>query len=318
MKKDFLSLLDLNPEELTELLSLTDSLRATRSYRPMAGKTACLLFQKPSLRTRVSFEVGVAQLGGTSIFMSNEGVGLGQREAVSDVAQVLSGYTDVIIARLFEHSLIEDLAKYATVPVINALTDLSHPCQVLADIYTIQQHAKLTPKLKVAFIGDGNNVANSWLEMAAIVPMHFVLAHPDGFAPDRKILKKVRAAGISTIECVEDPFEAAENADVLYTDVWMSMGQEAEQAKRKQIFAKYQIDEALLGVAKKDALIMHCLPAHRGEEITDDVLTGKHSVVFEQAENRLHVQKAVLANLVGGIGSSAVYQPTEWSIGVEV
>jgi ornithine carbamoyltransferase len=320
MKKDFLSLLDLDSDELLELLSLTDSLRMSKHFRPLEGKTACLLFQKPSLRTQVSFQVGVAQLGGTSIFLSNDTVGVGKREKMSDIAQVLSGYADVVIARLFEHSLIEELAQNATIPVINALTDLSHPCQILADVYTMQQHKKLFPGVKVAFIGDGNNVANSWIEMAALTPMHFVLAHPKGFGPDKNIVREAESRGLSTIEFVEDPFEAANKADVLYTDVWMSMGQEDEAANRKKVFAKYQINDELISVAKKDAIVMHCLPAHRGEEITESALTGKHSVVFEQAENRLHAQKAVLAKLVGGtrLASAALplFEPVEWSAGM--
>ncbi len=312
MKKDLLSLFDLDQEELFELLSLTDTLRMTRRHQPMLGKTAALLFQKPSLRTRVSFEVGVSQLGGSSIFMGNEGVGLGVRESVSDVAQVLSGYVDVIIARLFEHSLVEELAQSANIPVINALTDLSHPCQILADIYTIQQHGKLTPDLKVAFIGDGNNVANSWIELAGIIPMHFALAHPEGYGPDRNILAKARAAGLSTIECVNDPKAAAENADVLYTDVWMSMGQETEGREREAIFKEFQINDSLLVGSVSDSLVMHCLPAHRDQEITHAAMTCKHSVIFEQAENRLHAQKAILAKLVGHLTGVPKYEPVEW------
>jgi ornithine carbamoyltransferase len=317
MKKDLLSLFDLDQEEIFELLSLTDTLRSTRRHQPMLGKTAALLFQKPSLRTRVSFEVGVSQLGGSSIFMGNEGVGLGVRESVSDVAQVLSGYVDVIIARLFDHSLIEELAASSSIPVINALTDLSHPCQILADLYTIQQHGKLTPNLKVAFIGDGNNVANSWIELAGIIPMHFMLAHPEGYGPDAAILAKSQAAGISTIELVNDPKLASENADVLYTDVWMSMGQEHEGSERKAIFKEFQINQQLLEVSHDDSLVMHCLPAHRGEEISEQALAGKHSVIFEQAENRLHVQKAILAKLVGHLSARPTYQPVEWQAGVD-
>jgi ornithine carbamoyltransferase len=297
MKKDLLSILDLSPAELEELFALTDELK-TDSSHPLAGKTAALLFQKPSFRTRVSFEVGIYQLGGYPIFLSNESIGLGQREPAADIARLLSRYTDLIIARLFDHALLLELAHYATIPVINALTDLSHPCQVLADLYTLRQRGVLHKGIKVAFIGDGNNVVNSWLEASSLVPMHFVLAAPRGYEPNRDILDHARRSGVSTIEIVSDPATAATNADVLYTDVWTSMGQEAESEQRRKAFAGYQVNDALIALAKPDALVMHCLPAHRGEEVSAAVLDGTHSIIFEQAENRLHVQKALMTKLV--------------------
>ncbi|MCI0708473.1 MAG: ornithine carbamoyltransferase [Ignavibacteriae bacterium] len=298
MKKDFLSILDLTPNELDELFVLADTLRKDTRRHPLEGKTAALIFQKPSLRTRVSFEVGIYQLGGHPIFLSQEGIGLGQRESASDVAKLLSRYNHLIVARLFDHQLLLDLASYSDIPVINALTDLNHPCQILADMYTIRQHGKLRKGVKVAFIGDGNNVVNSWLEVAALYPMHFVLAAPKGYDPDKDILHRAQRAGASTIEIQRDPAVAAENADVIYTDVWTSMGQEVEAAKRKKAFKNYQVNEHLLALAKQDCLVMHCMPAHREEEITVGVLDGKQSVIFDQAENRLHIQKAIMTKLI--------------------
>lgn len=299
-KQDLLDLTVMTKQDFEDLMHLTDVLKHTDA-KPLAGKHVTLLFQKPSLRTRVSFEVGVAQLGGTSLYLSNEGVGLGEREAVSDVARVLSSYSSCIVARLFDHNMLLDLAKHSTVPVVNALTDQSHPCQILADLYTIRQHGKLLPGLKIAFIGDGNNVANSWIEMAAIYPMHLSIASPYGYAPDTATLARAQAAGISTIEVVDDPRIAADSADAIYTDVWTSMGQESEQLARRTAFKDYQINAALTRLAHPNALIMHCLPAHRGEEITDEAIESKNSVIFDQAENRLHVQKAILATLLGPV-----------------
>jgi ornithine carbamoyltransferase len=298
MNKHFLSLLDLSQGELQEIFHLADTLKHRHEYRPLAGKVVTLLFQKPSLRTRVSFEVGIHQLGGDAIFLSQEGVGLGTRESASDVAGVLSGYGDMIVARLFEHQTILDLAAHATVPVVNALTDLSHPCQVLADLYTLHEMGKLSPGMKIAFVGDGNNVVNSWLEMATLYPMQFVLAAPDGYWPDAEILRRAIASGVSTIEITDDPAKGAYGADVIYTDVWTSMGQEEEAETRRKAFAPYQINASLLSLAGPDCAVMHCLPAHRGEEITDDVIDGSQSVVLAQAKNRLHVQKAVMVKLM--------------------
>ncbi|HET6400771.1 MAG TPA: ornithine carbamoyltransferase [Candidatus Kapabacteria bacterium] len=297
-KHDLLDLTVMTKQDVEDLMHLTDVLKHTDA-KPLAGKHVTLIFQKPSLRTRVSFEVGISQLGGTSLYLSNEGVGLGDRESVADVAKVLASYSDCIVARLFDHNVLLGLAEHASVPVINALTDRSHPCQILADMYTIRQHGKLTPGMKVAFIGDGNNVAHSWLEMAAIYPMHLAIAAPAGYHPDPKILEYAIASGISTIEILDDPRVAADSADVIYTDVWTSMGQEAEQAARKKAFQSFQVNKQLLQLAHPNALVMHCLPAHRGEEITSDAMDSIHSVVFDQAENRLHVQKAILTTLLG-------------------
>jgi len=300
MKRDFVDLSGYTAEEIRTIFTMTDALKQEHivSRRVMEGKTAALIFEKQSLRTRVSFEVGVAHLGGQSVFLAQQQIGLQSRETVEDIAEVLSRYNDLIIARTMKHQTVCDLAKHATVPVINALTDLLHPCQILADSFTLHERGRLTPETKIVFIGDGNNIVNSWLELAEKIPMHFVLACPEGYEPDASIVARARAAGVSRIEILRDPFEAAEGADVLYTDVWVSMGQEEERVRRQSAFQRYQINEALLAVAKRNCVVMHCLPAHRGEEITQFVLEGPHSIVMEEAENRLHVQKSIMIHLL--------------------
>ncbi len=301
MKKDLLSIFDLTQDDLSEIFNLADQFKHQRiSAKPLEGKSVAMIFQKPSLRTRVSFEVGIYELGGHPVFLAQESVGIGTRESAADVARLFSRYCSAIVARLFGHNVLLDLAKYTTIPVINALTDHSHPCQVISDVFTLKERGKLKPDVKIAFIGDGNNVVNSWLEIATRIPIHFVLAAPEGYDPDRNVLAKAKSVSISKIEIVRDPFQAAENADVLYTDVWVSMGQEEEKAKRLRVFKKYTIDAKLLKVAKDDCIVMHCLPTHRGEEITEEVIDGTHSVIFDQAENRLHVQKAILVKLLAG------------------
>ena len=298
MNKNFLSLLDIQQAELEEIFLLADSLKTNGSYRPLAGKSVAMIFQKPSLRTRVSFEVGIVQLGGHPIFLSQEGIGIGKRETAGDIARLLSRMTNMIVARLFDHEVLVELAQRASVPVINALTDLSHPCQIVADLYTMRQHGKLKPGAKVVFVGDGNNVVNSWLEMCTLYPLHFVLAAPKGYGPNIDILEMAVGAGLSVVEIVEDPTVAVKDADVVYTDVWTSMGQEAEADERRKALAHYQVNEKLLSLAKPDCVVMHCLPAHRGEEITEEVIEGNRSIVFDEAENRLHAQKAIMAKLI--------------------
>jgi ornithine carbamoyltransferase len=299
MNKDFISIADLTVNEVFELLTLTDSLKAQKDAKPLSGKTVAMIFQKPSLRTRVSFEVGVIQLGGHAIFLTDEGVGLGVRESAADVANVVSRFNNAIVARVFSHQLLLDLAKYATVPVINALSDLSHPCQIMADLYTIRQHNKLRDHVKIAYVGDGNNVVNSWLELSSIIPIHLTLAIPFGYEPNKIIFDKAINAKVSKIEIIRDPKNAVNKADVVYTDTWTSMGKEKEKTKRIYDFWEYQVNSSLLRHATKDVIVMHCLPAHRGEEITNEVLDGKQSVVNDQAENRLHIQKAIMAKLIG-------------------
>ena len=301
MKRDFVSITDFTGEELNAMFRLSRWLKEERpaDVQPLKGKTAALIFEKPSLRTHVSFEVGILQLGGQSVFLSQTNIGLSTREAVRDIAEVLSRYNDLIIARTLKHSTITGLAEFATVPVINALTDLSHPCQVMADALTLLERGLLTKSSRIVFVGDGNNVANSWLELATKIPLHFVMACPEGFEPNADILRKAQGGGLSTIEIIRDPYEAAAGAKVLYTDVWVSMGQDAEVEKRRKAFARYQLNADLLKVADPECVVMHCLPARRGEEITAEVLEGKHSIVLDEAENRMHCQKGIIAYLFG-------------------
>jgi ornithine carbamoyltransferase len=301
MKRDFVSLSTFTRGEIEEIFSLTTRIKQNRSvhFHPLANKTAALIFEKPSLRTHVSFEVGIIQLGGQSIYLTQNNIGLSTREAVRDIAEVLSRYNDLIVARTMKHETVTGLAEFASVPVINALTDLSHPCQIMADAFTLLERGLLSQSTKIVFIGDGNNVVNSWLELAGIIPLHFVLACPEGYEPNKEILANARRADVSNIEIVHDPVKAASNAGVLYTDVWVSMGQDAEVEKRRRAFQQYQINSTLLRVAKPECVVMHCLPAHRGEEITAEALEGNQSIVIDQAENRLHIQKGIIAYLFG-------------------
>ena len=302
MKRDFLQITDFTTEEIRATLQLAIDLKkrlhSAEAYLPLQHKTLAMIFAKPSARTRISFETGMTQLGGHAIFLGPNDIGIGKREAVKDIARVVSRYDDIIMARLFDHAHAVELAEYASVPVINGLTDLTHPCQVMADILTVLEHRGHLDDLKVAFIGDGNNVANSWINLAARIPMHFVLSSPSGYDPDAAILENARQAGLSTIDIIRDPVEAVKNADVIYTDVWTSMGQEDEKEIRLKAFMPYQVNQQLVANAKDDVYVMHCLPAHRGEEITDEVLDGPHSIVFDEAENRMHAQKAIIMKLL--------------------
>jgi ornithine carbamoyltransferase len=293
--KHLLNFSHLGAEGIYNLFHLATTLQKNPAIKPLTGKSIGVLFQKPSLRTRVSFEVGISELGGVPVILNDEAIGLGKRESVSDVGKVLERYCDGIVARVFEHSILEGFAQATTIPVVNALSDLSHPCQILADAYTIYQKGLLKPGVKIAFIGDGNNVANSWIELAHYLPIDLWIACPTGYEPPKNFLKKMQAGAAGTITITTNPLEAATDATVLYTDVWTSMGQESENKIRKLIFKTFQINEALLQAASSDCVVMHCLPAHRGEEITDGVLDSERSIVFDQAENRLHIQKAVLA-----------------------
>ena len=302
MNKHFLSIVDLTRDEIFEIFDLSRELKEkTKRGEPhhlLKGKTLAMVFAKPSARTRISFEVGMFQLGGHALYLGPNDIGVGTREAVKDVARVLSRYNDGIMARLFGHQDIIELAQYATVPVINGLTDLLHPCQIMADAFTILEHRTTLDNLKVAFIGDGNNVANSWINFASRVPMTLALAVPEGYDPNPEILANARKTGVSEITVHRDPKEAVKNADVVYTDVWASMGQEAEAEKRKKIFQPFQVNEALMKYARPDTYFMHCLPAHRNEEVTDGVIESPNSIVFDEAENRMHVQKAIMVKLM--------------------
>ncbi len=301
MNNDFVSFTPFTREDIMEIFSLTQWLKSEQptQFHPLTNKSATLLFEKPSLRTRLSFEIGIMQLGGQCVFLSQEHVGVATRESVRDIAEIVSGYSDLIVARTMRHDTVECLAQFADVPVVNALTDLLHPCQIMADAFTLKERNLLSQSAKITFIGDGNNVVNSWIELAAILPLHFVLACPKGYEPDPAILARAYKAGISNVENVHDPCEAAEGASVLYTDVWVSMGQEDEMAARREAFREFQINSKMLRLAKPDCVVMHCLPAHRGEEISAEVLEGRQSIVRDQAVNRLHVQKGILSYLFG-------------------
>ncbi|MBW2630429.1 MAG: ornithine carbamoyltransferase [Deltaproteobacteria bacterium] len=279
---------------------LKDQLYSGEVHDSLRGKTLGMLFDKSSTRTRLSFEAGIHQLGGTGIFLSRRDIQLGRGETVADTARVVSRYIDGIMIRTFEQDLIEEFAKYATIPVINGLTDLLHPCQVLSDIFTIIEKKGGYEGLKIAYIGDGNNMTNSWINAAARLPFHLAIACPEGYDPDEAILERGIGESKEGIEFLRIPADAASGADVIYTDVWASMGQEDEQEERVAAFRDYQVDEKLVGCAKDDAIIMHCLPAHRGEEIAASVIDGPQSVIIDQAENRLHVQKAIMEILMTG------------------
>ena len=303
--RHFLSIADLSAGQLTKLLHLARDLKAelkAGGNKPLLqGKALGMIFQKPSLRTRVSFERGMVQLGGTALYLSPAEIKLGERESVPDVARVLSRYVDAIMARVFAHSDILALAEHATVPVINGLSDLSHPCQALADVLTIWEKLGSLKGTKLAYVGDGNNVCTSLLFATSKLGMNMSVAAPQGYEPDPAALAQARrfaAESGSQITSTNDPGQAVAGADVIYTDVWTSMGQEAEAQARLSAFRPYQVNQRLLSQAKPEALVMHCLPAHRGEEITDDVVDGPHAVVFDQAENRLHAQKAILVDLL--------------------
>ena len=301
MKKDFLAITELTKDEISEIFDLTkdikNKLKNGETYHPLKGKTLAMIFQKPSARTRISFETGMFQLGGHALYLSPADIGIGKRESVADIARVISRYNDIIMARLFGHEDILELAKYSSSPVINGLTDLLHPCQIMADTFTIIEHKKSLDGLKVVYLGDGNNVANSWINFAARYPLKLTLAVPEGYDPDKSILEIAQKNPNSEVIVDYDPYEAVKDADVIYTDVWASMGQEDEAQARKKAFQNFQINDDLVKNAKSDALIMHCLPAHRGDEITDSVIDGPNSVVFDEAENRMHVQKAIMVKL---------------------
>lgn len=302
MKKDFISIADYSRAELESIFDLTKELKEKtkrgETNHLCQGKTMSMIFAKPSARTRISFETGMYQLGGYALYLSPNDIGIGKREAVKDIARVISRYNDIIMARLFDHIHILELAEYSTVPVINGLTDYNHPCQIMADIYTVLEKRGHLEDLKITYIGDGNNVANSWVNLAAKLPMHLVICSPSGFEPDAETLTDAHEAGVSMIEICHDPEVAVNDADVIYTDVWASMGKEAEAEERRKIFMPYQVNSKLMSLARKDAVVMHCLPAHRGEEITDEVLDGPRSIVFDEAENRMHVQKAIIVKLL--------------------
>ena len=304
MKKDLLSIKDLTSAEIDAIFKLTGELKTNKKKfsKALAGKSLALIFQKPSNRTRVSFEVGMYQLGGHSLYLSPNEINLGVRESIKDVAKTISRYVDGVVLRTFEHKNCLDMAMAATIPVINGLSDFSHPCQALADIFTIKEKLKNLKNITLAYIGDGNNVCNSLLFAAASTGMNIAVATPQGYGPDNQVVKEAQAIAKETgsqINITTDAISAVKGAKIVYTDVWASMGQEDEISKRKIIFKDFQINAKLLANAASGVLVMHCLPAHRGEEITDEVMDSKNSIVFDQAENRMHVQKAILIKLLG-------------------
>jgi len=306
MKKDFLAVSDYTPLELQELLDLAvflkKELKSGGNKPVLKGKVLGLIFQKPSLRTRISFEMGMRHLGGDALYISPSEIGLGQRESIADVARVLSGYVQGIMARVFDHNHVIELAKWSDIPVINGLSDYNHPCQAMADALTIIERFGSLKGLNVTFIGDGNNVAVSLMHICTKLGANFTLASPEGYDLNPFALEKAHefaSASGSNIRTLRDPHAAVREAHVIYTDTWTSMGQEAETEKRKQVFPPYQVNAQLVSEADKDVIVMHCLPAHRNQELTDEVADGPHSVIFPQAHNRMHAQKAVLVQLMG-------------------
>jgi ornithine carbamoyltransferase len=301
-----LTVADIPRKKVQDLIALAKKLKAThgkgRPAFPLRGKTLGLIFEKPSTRTRVSFEAGMNQLGGQALFLASEKIQLSRGESLADTAKVLSRYVDGLVVRTFDQSALEEWAQHTSIPVINGLTDHCHPCQALADLLTIVENKGRAKGLKLAYIGDGNNITHSLLEVGAKVGMHVSVGCPQGYEPDSNIVKRARAEGAqtgATIEITQDPLLAAKNADAIYTDVWISMGQEDEHQPRMAAFSPYQVNSQLMKQAKPGAVVLHCLPAHRGEEITAEVLDGPQSVVLDQAENRLHIQKAILIEWLG-------------------
>jgi len=306
--RHFVSAGDLTREQVLALFALAAELKqrwkSGRRGAPLASRSLALIFEKPSLRTRVTFEVGVVQLGGRAVYLSGQEIGLGTRESVPDVARNLSRWVDGIAARVFAHATVDTLARHASIPVINALSDFEHPCQAIADWFTLWERGLDPARTRLAWIGDGNNVCHSVVLVGALLGASMIVACPPGYEPDTRVLEQARRLG-GRLEVTEDARRAATGADVLYTDVWTSMGQEAEKVKRQEAFSRYQLNDTLVGFAKPSALVMHCLPAHRGEEITDAVLDSPRSIVLDQSENRLHAQKAVILDLLGGSADDA-------------
>ncbi|KEH40171.1 putative ornithine carbamoyltransferase [Medicago truncatula] len=302
--KDFIHINDFDKETIKKILDRAIEVKeliksGERTFQPFKGKTLAMVFAKPSLRTHVSFETGFSLLGGHAVYLAPEDIQMGSREETRDVARILSRFTDIVMARVFTHKDILTLSKYATVPIINGLTDYNHPCQIMADAITLIEHLGRLEGSKVAYVGDGNNVVHSWLELASLFPIHFTCATPKGFEPDAKTVAKARQAGISKIVITNDPKEAVKGADIVYTDVWASMGQKEEAQKRRLMFKGFQVDQNLMDLAGSNALFMHCLPAEKGVEVTEEVIEGPKSIIFAQAENRLHAQNAIMLHVLG-------------------
>jgi ornithine carbamoyltransferase len=303
LQKDFLHVTDLTPEEVWQIFELAREIKAKfrkrTEYRPFDNMTLAMIFAKPSARTRVSFETGFYRLGGHALYLGPNDIGIGKREAVKDIARVISRYNDIIMARLFNHEHVLELAEHATVPVVNGLTDYNHPCQIMADMFTICEHRGHLDDLKITYLGDGNNIVHSWLRLATRLPFKLTIGCPEGYQPDPDTVKLARESGISEIEITHDPSAAVSDADVVYTDVWASMGQKEEAEERRERFRGFQVTEELISASGRNSIFMHCLPAERGVEVTDQVMEASYSIVFDQAENRMHVQNAIMLALLG-------------------
>lgn len=303
MKRDFLHITDFTADEIKETFTLASEVKARfkrrEDYKPFQDFSMAMIFAKPSARTRVSFETGFFRMGGHALYLGPADISIGKREAVKDVGRVISRYNDVIMARLFSHDHLLQLAEYSSVPVVNGLTDYNHPCQIMADMFTILENRGHLDDLKIVYVGDGNNIVHSWLRMSQRLPLHFVCACPEDYQPDQQTVVEARAGGLSEIEISHDPLNAVKNADIVYTDVWASMGQKEEAEQRKIRFKGFQVDDKLMAATGKDSLFMHCLPVERGVETTDSVVESRASIVFAEAENRMHVQNAILLKLFG-------------------
>ena len=305
MEKHFIHISDYNLDQIWEILHLAKELKTKfhkkENYKPFQDRSLAMIFAKPSARTRVSFETGFEWMGGHALFLGPNDIGIGKREAIKDISRLLSRYNDVIMARLFDHQHIIELAEYSDIPVINGLTDYNHPCQIICDIMTIWEHKDNLDELKICYMGDGNNIVHSWLQLASRLPMKFVCCCPEGFEPDMETVKMVEDSGLSSFELSHDPILAVRDADVIYTDVWASMGQKEEATEREKVFEPYQVNKDLMNNTGKDTLFMHCLPAERGREVTDEVMESKNSIVFDQAENRMHAQNAIMVYLTNNL-----------------
>ncbi|MCP4337714.1 MAG: ornithine carbamoyltransferase [Desulfobulbaceae bacterium] len=305
MKRDFLHVTDFTVDEIHETFAIAKEVKARfkrrEVYKPFDGHTMAMIFAKPSARTRISFETGFFRMGGHALFLGPSDISVGKREAVKDIARVVARYNDVIMARLFSHDHMLEMAKYASVPVINALTDYNHPCQIMADMFTILEHRGHLNDLKVVYVGDGNNIVHSWMRLAQRLPFHFVCACPDDYQPDAKTFSDAKQAGLSEVEVSHDPMAAVKDADIVYTDVWASMGQKDEAEERKARFNGFQVNDELMAATGKESLFMHCLPAERGVETTDSVIESPASIVFDEAENRMHIQNAILLKICGKV-----------------
>ena len=303
MAKHFLHITDFTANEIWETLHLAKELkekfRRRENHKIFKNKSLAMIFAKPSARTRVSFETGVEWMGGHALFLGPNDIGIGKREAIKDISRLFSRFNDIIMARLFDHQHILELAEFAEVPVINGLTDYNHPCQIMADIFTIWEQRENLDNLQITYVGDGNNIVHSWIHLAERIPMKFICACPEGYDPNNEIIQRCNEVGLSSIEVLHDPFVAVKGADVVYTDVWASMGQKDETEERVKQFQQFQVNEELMEATGKHTLFMHCLPAERGREVTDGVLEADYSIVFNEAENRMHVQNAIMVKLAG-------------------